>query len=51
MDALRGFGELGLGSRLKRLSEYILREVQYIYNHYNIDFDPYLSDKNCDTFL
>ena len=42
MDALRGFGELGLGSRLKRLSEYILREAQAVYDHFNIDFDPYL---------
>jgi len=42
MDALRGFGELGLGSRLKRLSEYILREVQLVYDYFDIDFDPYL---------
>ena len=42
MDSLRGFGELGLGSRLKRLSEYILREAQAVYDYYNIDFDPYL---------
>ncbi|WP_299887831.1 bifunctional helix-turn-helix transcriptional regulator/GNAT family N-acetyltransferase [uncultured Lacinutrix sp.] len=42
MDALRGFGELGLGSRLKRLSEYLMKETQLVYNHFNIDFDPYL---------
>lgn len=42
MDALRGFGELGLGSRLKRLSEYILREVQSVYDYFNIDFDSHL---------
>jgi len=42
MDALKGFGELGLGSRLKRLSEYMMKETQLVYDHYNIDFDPYL---------
>jgi len=42
MDALRGYGELGLGSRLKRVSEYIMKETQLVYNHFNIDFDPYL---------
>lgn len=42
MDALRGYGELGLGSRLKRVSEYMMRETQLVYNHFNIDFDPYL---------
>ncbi|WP_367182408.1 GNAT family N-acetyltransferase [Winogradskyella sp.] len=42
MDALRGYGALGLGSRLKRVSEYMMRETQLVYNAYNIDFDPYL---------
>ena len=42
MDALRGYGELGLGSRLKRVSEYMMKETQLVYNHFNIDFDPYL---------
>ncbi|GAA4882578.1 GNAT family N-acetyltransferase [Flaviramulus aquimarinus] len=42
MDALRGYGELGLGSRLKRVSEYMMRETQLVYNYFNIDFDPYL---------
>ena len=42
MDALRGLGELGLGSRLKRLSEYLMKETQLVYDHFNIDFDPYL---------
>ncbi|WP_298238345.1 bifunctional helix-turn-helix transcriptional regulator/GNAT family N-acetyltransferase [uncultured Algibacter sp.] len=42
MDALRGYGELGLGSRLKRVSEYLMKETQLVYNHFNIDFDPYL---------
>lgn len=42
MDALRDFGELSLGSRLKRVSEHLMKETQLVYNHYNIDFDPYL---------
>ncbi len=42
MDALQGFGELGLGSRLKRISELLMKETQIVYNHFNIDFDPYL---------
>ncbi|MBA6155349.1 bifunctional helix-turn-helix transcriptional regulator/GNAT family N-acetyltransferase [Tenacibaculum sp. S7007] len=42
MDALKGFGEIGMGSRLKRVSEYMMRETQLVYNKYNIDFDPYL---------
>ncbi len=41
-DTLQIYGELGLGSRLKRLSEYLMRETQLIYNACNIDFDPYL---------
>ncbi|MFD2725914.1 bifunctional helix-turn-helix transcriptional regulator/GNAT family N-acetyltransferase [Hyunsoonleella rubra] len=42
MDALQGFGELGLGSRLKRISEHLMKEGQLIYDHFEIDFDPYL---------
>ena len=42
MDALKGLGELGLGSRLKRLSEHMMKETQLVYDHFNIDFDPYL---------
>lgn len=42
MDSLRGYGNLGLGSRLKRVSDYMMRETQIVYNSYNIDFDPYL---------
>jgi len=41
-DALQEFGELGLGSRLNRLSEYLMKETQLLYNTLNIDFDPYL---------
>lgn len=42
MDALKGLGEIGLGSRLKRTSEYMMRETQLVYDEFNIDFDPYL---------
>ncbi|WP_366139837.1 bifunctional helix-turn-helix transcriptional regulator/GNAT family N-acetyltransferase [uncultured Polaribacter sp.] len=42
MDTLRGFGDLGLGSRLKRISEFMMRETQLVYDEFNIDFDPYL---------
>ncbi|MGB1042512.1 MAG: GNAT family N-acetyltransferase [Tenacibaculum sp.] len=42
MDALQGFGEIGIGSRLKRVSEYMMRETQIVYDEYGIDFDPYL---------
>lgn len=42
MDALKGFGEIGIGSRLKRVSEYMMRETQLVYDAFNIDFDPYL---------
>ena len=54
MDALKGFGELGLGSRLKRLSEQMMKETQMVYNHFEIDFDPYLFPvfkiiDNCDA--
>ena len=42
MNALKGFGELGLGSRLKRLSEFMMKDIQAVYDHFNIDFDPYL---------
>ena len=42
MDALTGYGELGLGSRLKRVSEHLMKETQIVYNYFNVDFDPYL---------
>ena len=42
MDALRGLSELGLGSRMKRTSEHIMKEVQLVYDYFNMDFDPYL---------
>ena len=42
MDELHEYGAIGLGFRLKRVSEYTMRETQLVYNYYNIDFDPYL---------
>nr|WP_321235543.1 helix-turn-helix domain-containing GNAT family N-acetyltransferase [uncultured Psychroserpens sp.] len=42
MDALRGFSDLALGSRLKRLSDLLMKEVQLTYDYFHIDFDPYL---------
>ncbi len=41
-DQFQQYGELGLGSRLKRLSEYMMKEIQMIYIKYEIDFDSYL---------
>lgn len=42
MDALRNFREIGIGSRLTRLSEYMMKETQKVYDALAIDFDPYL---------
>ncbi len=42
LDALKGIGEIGMGSRLKRVSEYMMRETQLVYDEFDIDFDPYL---------
>jgi DNA-binding MarR family transcriptional regulator len=41
-DKLQEYAELGLGSRLKRLSEFVIKEIQLVYNTCGIDFDPYL---------
>lgn len=41
-DKLQLYGELGLGSRLKRLSDILMKEVQIVYNTLHIDFDAYL---------
>ncbi|WP_024772289.1 MarR family winged helix-turn-helix transcriptional regulator [Aquimarina macrocephali] len=41
-DKLQEYAELGLGSRLKRLSEFVMKEIQIVYTSCNIDFDPYL---------
>ncbi len=40
-DHLIHLQELALGSRLKRLSDQLMREVLIVYNELNIDFDPY----------
>lgn len=42
MDALQGIGEVGIGSRLKRLSDYMMKETQIVYDTLGFDFDPYL---------
>lgn len=40
-DTLVQLQELALGSRLKRLSDQLMREVIFIYNELGVDFDPY----------
>ncbi len=40
MDKLRSFGELALGSRLKRLSDTLMKDVKKIYKSLYIDFEP-----------
>lgn len=40
MDLIRDLGELALGSRLRRLSDYIMRNGVDVYREYGIDFDP-----------
>jgi len=42
MDTLKSLGELSMGSRLKRLSEMVMKTIKQAYLHYNVDFDPYL---------
>lgn len=42
MDSFKKFGEIAIGSRLKRLSDYMMKETQLVYDAYNIDFDPFL---------
>ena len=39
-NILNELGELALGSRLKLLSDYIMREVNQLYALHKIDFDP-----------
>jgi len=41
-DKLQELGELGIGSRLKRLSDFMMKEIQLVYDAAHIDFDPYL---------
>ncbi|MEQ9290301.1 MAG: bifunctional helix-turn-helix transcriptional regulator/GNAT family N-acetyltransferase [Cyclobacteriaceae bacterium] len=40
MDTIKQLGELALGSRLKRLSDHIMKEGAIVYKHNNIDFEP-----------
>lgn len=42
MDSLKQIGELSLGSRLKRVSELLMKTISGVYQQYNVDFDPYL---------
>ncbi|MBX2826595.1 MAG: bifunctional helix-turn-helix transcriptional regulator/GNAT family N-acetyltransferase [Flavobacteriaceae bacterium] len=42
MDTIKSLGELSMGSRLKRLSDQCMRNIQLAYNQHHIDFDPYL---------
>lgn len=42
MDKLTEFRELGFGSRIKRLSDTLMRDVKKVYQSLYIDFDPYL---------
>ena len=37
---MREFGEIVLGSRLKRLSDIFMKDVQAVYNEYDVDFNP-----------
>ncbi|WP_411030214.1 MarR family winged helix-turn-helix transcriptional regulator [Spongiimicrobium sp. 3-5] len=41
-DELKKLAELGLGSRLNRLSGIVMKEIQLVYDRAGIDFDPYL---------
>jgi DNA-binding MarR family transcriptional regulator/ribosomal protein S18 acetylase RimI-like enzyme len=42
MDKFFEFKELGFGSRMKRLSESLMRDVKKVYKSLYIDFDPHL---------
>jgi len=42
MDTLKSLGEISMGSRLKRLSDYLMKETQSLYKQQGIDFDPFL---------
>ena len=41
-DALQELAELGLASRFSRLSEYLMKETQIVYDTIGINFDSYL---------
>lgn len=40
MDHFKSLGGLGLGSRMKRMSDYLMTEVREIYRNDGADFDP-----------
>ncbi|MFT7688506.1 MAG: hypothetical protein ACI9FB_003870, partial [Candidatus Azotimanducaceae bacterium] len=40
MDLLRDLGALGLGSRLKRLSDQLMQDGIRIYRETGVDFEP-----------
>ena len=42
MDFLKQLGELALGSRLKRMSDMLMRDVATIYKTLGVDFEPTL---------
>lgn len=42
MDKLQQFKELAFGSRLKRLSDTLMKDVKKVYKHLYIDFEPTL---------
>ena len=42
MDKLLSFQELAFGSRLKRLSDTLMKDVKKVYKHLYIDFEPSL---------
>lgn len=42
MDKFLELKELGFGSRMKRLSDQLMRDVKKVYKNLYIDFDPYL---------
>ena len=42
MDSIKVLGELSLGSRMKRVSELLMKTIIPIYKHYGLEFDPYL---------
>jgi len=41
-DDLQLLEELGLGSRLNRLSQYMMKNIHAVYQDFDIDFDPFL---------
>ncbi|MFC0184416.1 hypothetical protein ACFFJX_18555 [Pseudarcicella hirudinis] len=40
MDLISELGPLAFGSRLKRLSDMVMKGGQEVYRHYGVDFEP-----------